>query len=238
MVPKGAYPAAPNAPNDQAGDPPFATPDDFSTAGASPASSRYWQWIDSIIAKAADHGMAVMLSYTYLGYQGGHEGWYQDVLAQRNQQVLFDWGQWLGNRYRDAANVIWFGLGDYSPPAGSEGAARVRAIADGIKAAGAPPAVHGRAVGTGRPAWRGPWLRVDRGSEQLLWLWADGEGRGLRDGGSCLPGLTSQARVDGGGNVRIGEQHRTVLGRAVGHPSGPVLVGARRWNGRRRLRVA
>ena len=137
MVPKGGYPAAPNAPNDQAGDPPFATPDDFSTAGASPASSRYWQWIDSIIAKAADHGMAVMLAYTYLGYQGGHEGWYQDVLAQRNQQVLFDWGQWLGNRYRDAANVIWFGLGDYSPPAGSEGAARVRAIADGIKAAGA-----------------------------------------------------------------------------------------------------
>ncbi len=137
MVRQGAYSAAPNAPNDKAGDPPFATPGDFSTAGASPESERYWQWIDSIVAKAADHGMVVMLAYTYLGNGGGHEGWYQDVLGQRDQQTLFDWGKWVGGRYRDAPNVIWFGLGDYTPPAGSEGAARVRAIADGIKAAGA-----------------------------------------------------------------------------------------------------
>jgi hypothetical protein len=137
MVHPGGYDAAPNAPKNLAGDPPFATPGDFSTAGASPESARYWQGVDSIIAKAAQRGMAVMLAYTYLGYQGGDQGWYQDVLAQRDRQTLFDWGQWLGARYRDAANVIWFGLGDYSPPAGSEGAARVRAIADGIKAAGA-----------------------------------------------------------------------------------------------------
>jgi hypothetical protein len=137
MVHQGSYQSAPNAPNDKAGDPPLATPNDFSTAGASPASERYWQWIDSIIAKAADHGMVVMLAYTYLGYQGGKEGWYQEVLAQRDRQVLFDWGKWLGARYRNAPNVVWFGLGDFSPPAGSEGAARVRAIADGIKAAGA-----------------------------------------------------------------------------------------------------
>jgi len=137
MVHPDGYSAAPTAPNDQEGDPPFATPGDFSTAGASPESARYWAWIDSIIAKAADHGMVVMLAYTYLGYQGGNQGWYQDVLAQRDRQALFDWGRWLGARYRDHPNLMWFGLGDFSPPPGSEGAARVRAIADGIKAAGA-----------------------------------------------------------------------------------------------------
>jgi len=137
MVHPGGYPEAAHAPNDLSGDPPFATPGDFSTAGASPASERYWQWIDSIVAKAADHGMVVMLAYTYLGYQGGDQGWYQDVLAQRDRQTLFDWGHWIGTRYRDARNLIWFGLGDFTPPAGSEGSARVRAIADGIKAAGA-----------------------------------------------------------------------------------------------------
>jgi hypothetical protein len=137
MVHPGGYSAAPNAPNDRDGDPPFATPGDFSTAGASPASERYWQWIDTIVAKAAQHGMVVMLAYTYLGSEGGNQGWYQDVVNQRSTQVLFDWGQWLGNRYRNSPNVIWFGLGDYTPPAGSDGAARVKAIADGIKAVGA-----------------------------------------------------------------------------------------------------
>jgi hypothetical protein len=138
MVHPGGYKdAAPNAPNDINGDPPFATPNDFSTAGASPASARYWQWIDTIIAKAADHGMAVMLAYTYLGFRGGDQGWYAEVLSQRDRQTLFDWGKWLGARYRNNPNVIWFGLGDFAPPDGSEGAARAQAIADGIKAAGA-----------------------------------------------------------------------------------------------------
>ncbi len=81
--------------------------------------------------------MVVMLAYTYLGFRGGDQGWYADVLSQRDRQTLFDWGKWLGARYRNDPNVIWFGLGDFTPPDGSEGAARAQAIADGIKAAGA-----------------------------------------------------------------------------------------------------
>jgi Protein of unknown function (DUF4038)/Putative collagen-binding domain of a collagenase len=137
MVHPGGYAAAPNAPENVQGDSPFAEPGNFSTAGASPESERYWAWIDTIVDKAAAHGMVVMLAYTYLGWEGGDQGWYQEVLAQPSQSALFDWGRWLGNRYKDDANLIWFGLGDYSPPDGSEGALRVRAIADGIRAAGA-----------------------------------------------------------------------------------------------------
>jgi Protein of unknown function (DUF4038)/Putative collagen-binding domain of a collagenase len=137
MVHQGGYAAAPNAPDNLQGDPPFATPGRFSTAGASPTSERYWEGIDAIIDRAAAHDMVVMLAYTYLGFGGGDQGWYEEVLAQPSRQDLFDWGRWLGERYKSRLNLIWFGLGDFTPPAGSEGAKRVRAIADGIRAAGA-----------------------------------------------------------------------------------------------------
>ena len=135
--PKG-YGAAPNAPNNWRGDPPFAVEGDFSTAGATPESERYWQWIDWIVAQAAARNMVVMLSYTYLGWGGGAMGWYEEILNQPSQQSLFDWGTWLGSRYKDDANIIWFGLGDFAPASDSDGAARVVEIAKGIKAAGAP----------------------------------------------------------------------------------------------------
>ena len=138
MVHPGGYDAAPHAPDNVRGDPPFASPGDFSTAGASPASERYWAWIDSIIDQAAAHDMVVMLAYTYLGSDGGDQGWYREVLDQPSRRALYRWGRWLGNRYRDKSNIIWLGLGDFTPPEGSEGATRVRAIATGIRAAGAP----------------------------------------------------------------------------------------------------
>jgi Protein of unknown function (DUF4038)/Putative collagen-binding domain of a collagenase len=137
MVHPGGYDAAPHAPDNYAGDPPFATPGDFSTAGASPASERYWTWIDSIVEKAAAHGMVVMLAYTYLGYEGGDQGWYAEVLDQPDRRALVDWGRWIGNRYKDSPNIIWLGLGDYTPPPESDGVARAAAIAEGIKSAGA-----------------------------------------------------------------------------------------------------
>ena len=101
MVHPGGYPTAPNAPNDWRGDPPLATPGDFSTAGATPESRRYWTWIDSIIDKAAAQHMVVMLAYGYLGVGGGDQGWYQDILAQPSRDVLYHWGVWLGNRYKN-----------------------------------------------------------------------------------------------------------------------------------------
>ena len=138
MVHPGGYdPSTPNAPNDPRGNPPFATPGVFSTAGATTASRRYWAWIDSIVDKAAAHHMIVMLAYTYLGYGGEDQGWYRDVLTQPSEASLYRWGEWLGRRYKDKPNLMWFGLGDFAPPSGSDGAARTLAIASGIKSTGA-----------------------------------------------------------------------------------------------------
>ncbi len=133
----GGYEAAKHAPNNRDGDPPFATPGDFSTAGATDASERYWQWIDSIIDKAADRGIVVMLSYSYLGWSGGNMGWYSEITTQPSRKSLHDWGEWLGHRYKDKPNIIWFGLGDFAPPAGSEGSLRTVEIAKGIRDSGA-----------------------------------------------------------------------------------------------------
>ena len=137
MVHPGGYPDAHDPPRNQAGDAPFAVENDFSSAGTSPESERYWEWIDTIVEKAAEHDMAVMLAYTYLGFGGGEQGWWNEVLAQPSRQALHDWGVWLGNRFKDDPNILWLGLGDFTPPTGSEGALRVRAIAEGIKEAGA-----------------------------------------------------------------------------------------------------
>ena len=137
MVHPGGYPTAPNAPNDKRGNPPLATAGDYSTAGETPASERYWDWIDSIVDKAAAQHMVVMVAYGYLGWHGGNQGWYQEVLNQPSKDTLYQWGLWLGNRYKSKPNIIWLGLGDFAPPDGSEGASRARAMAEGIKAAGA-----------------------------------------------------------------------------------------------------
>ena len=158
--PKG-YGAAPNAPNNWRGDPPFAVEGDFSTAGATPESERYWQWIDWIVAEAAARNMVVMLSYSYLGWSGGDMGWYQDILEQPSRQSVFEWGKWLGNRYGDDANIIWFGLGDFAPPPDSEGALRV-ADRRGDQGCWCDATVHGRSRTTRHPAGRGPRLRRRR----------------------------------------------------------------------------
>jgi hypothetical protein len=136
LVHPGGYPS-PYAPRNRAGDPPLAIPDRLDSAGASPDSERYWRWIDEIVDRAAARGMAVMLCYAYLGFDGGAEGWYQTLLAQPDRAACRRYGEWIGARYRDRPNVIWFALGDFTPPPGSEGEARARAVLDGIKASGA-----------------------------------------------------------------------------------------------------
>jgi hypothetical protein len=132
----GPYYTVPNAPNDVNGNPPFATPNDFSTAGTTTASAAYWTWVDTIIDKAAAQGMVVMLAYTYLGYGGGAQGW-ASAVQSNSTATCTAWGNWLGNRYKNRPNIIWFALGDYTPPSGSTLEKNTMAIIQGIKAAGA-----------------------------------------------------------------------------------------------------
>jgi hypothetical protein len=119
-------------PTNRKGDDPFITAGDFSTP-----NETYFQFVDTILDKANAQGFVVLFFYTYLGYQGGDQGWWPIINQPQNTQAVCKaWGKWLGNRYKSRPNVIWMVGGDFSAPAG-EGLTRAHRILEGIRAAGA-----------------------------------------------------------------------------------------------------
>src|SRR5262245_25329465 len=65
-----------NGPTNSDGQDPFLVAGDFSTP-----NEAYFAHCDQVIQAAADKGIVVFLTPAYLGYQGGAEGWYQEILA-------------------------------------------------------------------------------------------------------------------------------------------------------------
>jgi hypothetical protein len=138
-----------NAPANRKGDAPFLTPSNFSTP-----NEAYFAFADSIIDLAASKGMLVSLAAMYLGYGGGDQGWWR-VLTNRvnTQSVCYNFGLYIGNRYKERQNILWIIGGDYMPPTGSEGEARLHKFMEGVKAAGAAQLWAGD--------WKNPSLSTD-----------------------------------------------------------------------------
>jgi hypothetical protein len=99
---------------------------DFSTPNES-----YFTHADWVLNKAREKGILVLLAPAYTGFQGGGEGWYQEMQAN-GVAKLRAYGQFLGNRYKDFTNILWIDGGDFSPPDES-GKDLVRAVANGIR---------------------------------------------------------------------------------------------------------
>jgi Protein of unknown function (DUF4038)/Putative collagen-binding domain of a collagenase len=112
-----------NSPNNIYNTPPFLTPGDFSTPN--PA---YFSYAARIIQLAADKGFLVLLAPAYLGYLGGSEGWYGEMLAN-GAAKLRQYGRYIGHRYRNFKNIMWVHGGDFSPPNKDV----VTAVAEGIR---------------------------------------------------------------------------------------------------------
>jgi hypothetical protein len=143
-----------NAPKNAYGDSPFIVPGDFSTP-----NDAYFTHVDWIIQKAADKGMLVLLTPAYLGYGGGDEGWYQEMVANGTTK-LRDFGRYLGQRYSKYSNILWVHGGDYNPPDKS----LVRAVALGIIEfdASALHTAHCAPETTALGFWSGEsWLQLD-----------------------------------------------------------------------------
>ena len=122
-----------HAPADRSGDQPFTSPGDFSTP-----NEAYFVFADSIIDLAASKGLLVSLAPMYLGVNGDDEGWWSVLTNGVNsRKVCYDFGGYIGNRYKSRKNILWVIGGDYTPPAGSDGEARLLAFMKGIQAAGA-----------------------------------------------------------------------------------------------------
>jgi hypothetical protein len=88
----------------------------------------YFAHADWVLRRAEEKGLLVLLTPSYTGYNGGTQGWYR-AMIMNGADRLRQYGEFLGRRYRDFANIIWVHAGDYDPPHKD----LVRAIAEGIR---------------------------------------------------------------------------------------------------------
>lgn len=61
----------------------------------------WWNYLDDYISKCEERGLYVGIT---LGWWG--------ILMQNSEKDLFEYGKWVGNRYKDKNNVIWLTLGE------------------------------------------------------------------------------------------------------------------------------
>jgi hypothetical protein len=101
-----------NGPEDANGNLPFLVKGDFSTPNPD-----YFDNADYVIEKAGELGMEVFLFPAYLGYDDGgshEEGWYTEVNAN-GPSKMYQYGKFLGQRYKNHDNIIWVMGGDCAP---------------------------------------------------------------------------------------------------------------------------
>lgn len=61
----------------------------------------WWAYLDEYLDKCEKLGL----------YVGLNLGWWS-VARQYSKQELFDYGRWVGNRYRNRTNIVWMTLGE------------------------------------------------------------------------------------------------------------------------------
>ncbi len=113
---------------------------DFSTPNAS-----YFSWVDSVFALAAARNLLLIVYPLPWGFGGdGTQGWWPDLENSTNTSAVCNaFGQFLGNRYKNQANIIWLDGSDYfgtttpNAPDSTSGIQRAAQIAAGMQTAGA-----------------------------------------------------------------------------------------------------
>jgi len=146
---------AANPPNNAYGQGPFTIPGDFATP-----NEAYFAHAEYVITKAREKGMLVMLTPAYMGFNGGSQGWYAEMVAN-GEAKLRAYGRYLATRFAAHDNLLWVHGGDYNPPEKT----LLRAVANGLRDVDTGPlhTFHG-ARGTSALAFLGtsePWLSVN-----------------------------------------------------------------------------
>jgi len=100
---------------------PFLNGNDFSMP-----NGQFFARADRMIRMAAQHGLQIMLDPAETG------GWL-GAMRQNGVQACRNYGRYLGNRYRDFDNLIWFNGNDYQNWSDPANDAVVTAVALGIK---------------------------------------------------------------------------------------------------------
>lgn len=112
-------------PNNAYGVAPFTSAGDFSTP-----NNTYFQHLDWLVEAAYWKNIAVILSPMYLGFGGGSEGWYSEIVTNGTTKIQ-GWGSYLGNRYGAYDNIMWVMGGDFNPP--QNGIDALNAFVTGLK---------------------------------------------------------------------------------------------------------
>ncbi|MEO8676527.1 MAG: DUF4038 domain-containing protein, partial [Casimicrobiaceae bacterium] len=129
LVEHKAYAGASPAPANRNGNRPFVSKlGGGAYAGASDVADLstpndvYFQYVDTILAKAAAKNMLVLLTPLYVGFgapltqSAANEGWSADMNANSSANC-YKYGQYVGDRYRNQKNVLWVNGGDAFKPA-------------------------------------------------------------------------------------------------------------------------
>jgi len=110
IVHKGG-PGWPNLkePADYYGNQPFTTPDALDTPNPT-----YFARVSGVIDQALALGLYVELFHTYVGGDGGADGWESVITNGHNTDAIcFNWGVYLGNTFKQP-NIIWMHGGDHN----------------------------------------------------------------------------------------------------------------------------
>jgi Protein of unknown function (DUF4038) len=99
---------ATNAPADQRGMQPFRSPGDFAHPDAA-----YFDAAHRVIEEAGRLGIAVWLCPAYLGWKGGDEGFFKEIV-HAGPDALRQYGRFVGARFKDLHNIVWMLGGDYA----------------------------------------------------------------------------------------------------------------------------
>jgi hypothetical protein len=82
----------------------------------------YWSLIDGLLAYCESKGLLAFMFPAYVGYQGGDQGWMQEMVANGGGR-LQTYGTWIANRYKNQKNLVWMMGGDMGSFAAAQNAA-------------------------------------------------------------------------------------------------------------------
>ena len=71
----------------------------------------YWSFVDGFLAYCESKGVLVFMFPAYVGYQGGVQGWMQEMVVNGASRMQ-TYGSWIATRYKDQKNLVWMMGGD------------------------------------------------------------------------------------------------------------------------------
>ena len=71
----------------------------------------YWSHVDSVLAYAESKGILVFMFPSYVGFNGGDQGYMQEMVANGSTKMQ-TYGAWIAMRYKNQKNLVWMMGGD------------------------------------------------------------------------------------------------------------------------------